>query len=192
MPMPGRSVLYRRLWYIKKRNIKKINLFVRLSLILILLCPVLIYAWNSSFVIIEKFIGINPEQLLKNRITEQVAKAFADFEFDSVIDELKDETGKTVSVSANRAVLSGIETDLGRKLQENLREFVSQECPVIRIDRIKLDTIVEIGKNGENNAACKIGINYNLSVSAKYVSIISHKNISGFIPLYEKLYVASR
>jgi hypothetical protein len=140
----------------------------------------------------EELAGINPEQLLRNRITEQVARAFADFEFDSVIDELQDNTGRTVSVSANRAVLSGIETDVERKLQESLREFVKRECPVIRIDRIKLDTIVEIGKTGENNAACKIGINYNLSVSAKAVPIVTHKNISGFIPLYEKLYVTSR
>ena len=79
----------------KKRNIRKINLFVRLSLILILLCPVLIYAWNSSFAIMEELAGINPEQLLRNRITEQVARAFADFEFDSVIDELQDNTGRT-------------------------------------------------------------------------------------------------
>jgi len=192
MPMPGRSVFYRRLWYIKKRNIKKINLLVRLSLILILLCPVLIYAWNSFFAITEELIGINPEQLLRNKTIEQVAKAFANFEFDSIINELVDETGKTMTISTNRAALSGIERDIEKRLLENLTEYAKQECPIIKVERIKLDTIVEFDKNDENNAACKIGINYNLSVSAKDIPIISCKSISGFIPLFEKVYIASQ
>jgi hypothetical protein len=190
--MPGRSLLYRRLWYIKKRNTKKINLLIRLLLVIILLCPLLFYAWNSVFAIIEGVTGTNPESLLKREIAQQLSDAFADLDYDSIIEEKKDESGRTASVLTNRAALSVIERGTEAKLKERLTEVVISKCPLFKINKISIKTVIDFSKDKESNAECKIGVSYSLSVSTKKVPIISWRDISGFIPVYEKVYISSR
>lgn len=176
----------RRLWYIKKRNIKKINLLIRLLVIIILLVPMLFYAWESAFLIYENLTGTNLEQLVKEIIEEQISISFSDVDYGSIVDEKRDVSGNELKVTANMAVLSRVEHELEKIIKIKLEEAAREKCPAIRIGDINLKILVDYIKRDNT---CKIGVRYDLPVSTRKLPLVLCKNVEGSVSIFERVYI---
>lgn len=115
------SVLYRRLWYAKRRNSKRINLFLRISAILIILLFLATYAQKSIFPYIISCSEYKLRAEVASIVNDAIKKSFdGSLEYDRVADVVRDSKGNIISIKTNTAVLNSISAIISGYIQERL------------------------------------------------------------------------
>ena len=73
------TVLYHRLWYIKRRNIKKTRVLIRLAAIFIILAVFANYADKRLSPYLEEISQLKAQTIVTDTVSKVVAETFSDY-----------------------------------------------------------------------------------------------------------------
>ncbi|AUS97463.1 hypothetical protein CDQ84_06525 [Clostridium thermosuccinogenes] len=118
------TLVYRRFWYIRRRNAKKIHIYSRIAFVIIILMLLFSYVQKNIIGYMEKYFV--PE--LKNKVealaVELISTQFArELEYDNITGIIRSEDGSIQSIKTKNAVLNPISLHIASAIEKELDMF---------------------------------------------------------------------
>lgn len=115
------TVLYHRMWYLRKRNTKRINIYISILLIFIILSTFAAYAENRMM----PYIINAGENAIKTTVTSAAAAEMnrvfnENIKYEDVVHIVRNSVGDIVSVDTNVALLNRLSSEISREVQQQL------------------------------------------------------------------------
>lgn len=117
------SVMYRRMWYVKRRNARRISIYLRLLTIIIILVLLVSYATNRLLPSIIKISENRVSSLVAAAVNEVLQGAYAaELEYEQLMAVRRDEEGNILSVQANTHKANLLAAQISQSIHERLAE----------------------------------------------------------------------
>jgi len=124
------TVLYHRLWYIKRRNIKKTRVLIRLAAIFIILAVFANYADKRLSPYLEEISQLKAQTIVTDTVSKVVAETFSDYvTYDDIVVISRDRAGNITSIRTDVVKLNKlsakISQDIGQRLSRLHKDKIS-------------------------------------------------------------------
>lgn len=210
--MPGRKFLYRRLWYLKKRNNKKLRLYICLSVITVFFTFFIYFAEKNALPNIADASRYQAEVLLGPIIDNEVMRHINEnAKYEDYVTVDKDRNGRIISVTTDVSKLNRlteeVKSAVSARMSQMENEFVSVPLRVIFTrsaimsagsginimvkpsDRVEAEYISDITPFGSDGARHCIYLQIKVKVDLSF-SFLMKKSIEvvSTVPLTEMLF----
>lgn len=125
-----RSMLYHRLWYIKRRNAKKAGILLRLACIFIIMVLLVTYTNNKLLPNYINLAETRVKSLITIMVNDVINETFSgSIKYDDLVNVSKDNNGEITSIETNiirlNILFSDITSDIQKRLEYLDRETIS-------------------------------------------------------------------
>jgi len=125
------TLLYRRLWYAKQRNAKRIHIYSRIVTLLFILAMLMNYVQKN----IMEYMADYYEPAMKSRVealvTDLISTRFAkDLKYDNITSIAHSKGGKILSIETKNSVLNPISLHIASIVEEEFRKTDGKKLPV--------------------------------------------------------------
>lgn len=125
------SILYRRLWYIRRRNSKRIHIFSRLIVIIIILALLISYATNTLLPGLVEVSESRVRSLINNALNDAVNNAFENSaRYEHLIRIDRDAGGNVTLVEADIAKMNMISAQISADIQKKLQNMAVEKIAI--------------------------------------------------------------
>jgi len=125
------SILYHRLWYLKKRSMKKLHVYFRLLLILIILGLMMSYANKMLLPAFNAAVEFKVKSVVNQAVNSAVREIFSDHAgYGDFIVLNRDPAGELVSIDTDVAKLNRLSSELSSKIYERLLSYEKNKISV--------------------------------------------------------------
>lgn len=125
------SIVYRRLWYVRKRNAKKISILSRIVIILLIFTLFTLYVNKQLFPYFVEISERKVESIINNVVRETVEELFSsEKEFDDLIIKNTDKMGNIISIDANVPKLNRISAQASLEIYNQLANLQREKVSV--------------------------------------------------------------
>jgi sporulation protein YunB len=125
------STMYRRLWYVRRRNGGKIHIISRILIIILIFISLTTYANRKLFPYLIVISENKVESIINKIVRNAVGQVFTEEQdFDNLIITNKDQDGQFVSIDTNVAKLNRISVKISSIIYENLSNLGSEKISI--------------------------------------------------------------
>lgn len=125
------STLYHRIWYVKRRNARKIRIYLRVVSIFIILGLLVSYANKNilpSLAVISEF---KAKSMLTSTVNNEVQKIFnGDINYEDMVNVYRDSNGNISSIETNMARLNILSSTISASIQERLYKIQKESVAI--------------------------------------------------------------
>jgi sporulation protein YunB len=123
--------MYRRLWYVRRRNGGKIHIISRILIIILIFISLTTYANRKLFPYLIVISENKVESIINKIVRNAVGQVFTEEQdFDNLIITNKDQDGQFVSIDTNVAKLNRISVKISSIIYENLSNLGSEKISI--------------------------------------------------------------
>jgi sporulation protein YunB len=129
------SILYRRLWYVKRRNGNKINILTRIIIIVMIFTLFTTYANKKLFPYLIAISESRVESVINNSISNIVEEVFAEeyteeYGFGDIIITNKNSRGEIISIYTNIVKLNRLSVKISSEIQNQLSSLKAEKVSI--------------------------------------------------------------
>jgi len=125
------NVLYRRLWYVKRRNSRRVHILLRLAAIIILLSILISYSNKKLSPYLMEISEYRIKSLIGLTISDTVNTTFAaGVEYDDIVLLSRDKNGNVTSIETDITKLNKLSAQITAAIQEKINLLGKQSISI--------------------------------------------------------------
>ncbi|HHW30571.1 MAG TPA: sporulation protein YunB [Clostridiaceae bacterium] len=125
------SIMYRRLWYIRRRNANKLNILSRIIIVVSIFILFAVYVNRQLFPHLIEISENKVELIVSSVVRETVEGIFTSEEkFDDLIIKNKDDKGNIISIDTNVAKLNRLSLQASSEIHNQLVNMQSEKVSI--------------------------------------------------------------
>lgn len=208
------SILYHRLWYIKRRNTKRVRIYLRLAAIFIILTLLVSYANKKLLPYLVELSEFKAESIISAAVINTVDEIFSgNINYNDLVVLSRDKNGSITSIETNVVKLNRLTSMISRGIQEKLIQFSKDRIsipfgtlsgsailagigPDLHVDikpcgSVETDFRSEFTSEGINQTRHRIYITVRTKVSIVVPLFSKKSEVAASIPIAETVIVGS-
>jgi len=125
------SILYHRLWYVKKRNAKRIHIYFRLLLILIIFATLIYYANKNLLPCLNAICEYRTKSIITDTVSKAIDEVFAgNATYEDFVIVNRDKSGRINSIETNVTKLNKLSARVSSSICSRLSLLERQKVSI--------------------------------------------------------------